>query len=378
MSIVSRIGARAALLLSALTLTQAAWAPPALADDRSCARLRADLASASMLGNSAEFRKYSQAVATQREQLGMALRHAQNVRCGPHAQASRPECAPIDAKIAKMENNLASLEDRLAEMERADNRRPIRTRILAALAANRCDDAREAAAPLEADRPGRAQNGRSGGSVEVLAPARPPVAREAATYERPGPRQEAEIARPARNVTIIAGNPPVQENLARPMAHERPAALQEDPVLPDSGGLQSPPDAGVDEQAEEIAAFPPPSDTDEPATIEGDAPEAGLPAETELPTVPGEAETPSPSLVRPEVPAQTSAVQPLETELEETAGSGSVMTGAVEALPPGPPPMAEAVPHHPGDRKVRVVGPTFLPDPEAAIDLRAPVRRQAR
>ena len=30
------------------------------------------------------------------------------------------------------------------------------------------------------------------------------------------------------------------------------------------------------------------------------------------------------------------------------------------------------------DRKVRVVGPRFLPDPEAAIDLRAPARRKSR
>lgn len=42
-------------------------------------------------------------------------------------------------------------------------------------------------------------------------------------------------------------------------------------------------------------------------------------------------------------------------------------------------PHDEAMPHQPDpDRKVRVVGPRFLPDPEAAIDLQAPARRQAR
>jgi hypothetical protein len=38
----------------------------------------------------------------------------------------------------------------------------------------------------------------------------------------------------------------------------------------------------------------------------------------------------------------------------------------------------DAVPHQPDpDKKVRVVGPTFLPGPEAAIDLQAPAPRQA-
>ncbi|RUM97979.1 hypothetical protein EET67_10220 [Pseudaminobacter arsenicus] len=39
----------------------------------------------------------------------------------------------------------------------------------------------------------------------------------------------------------------------------------------------------------------------------------------------------------------------------------------------------DAIPHQPDpDRKVRVVGPTFLPDPGAAIDLQAPAPRQVR
>lgn len=42
------------------------------------------------------------------------------------------------------------------------------------------------------------------------------------------------------------------------------------------------------------------------------------------------------------------------------------------------PPVPDAVPHDPEQRKVRVVGPGFLPDPEGAIDLQAPVQKQVR
>lgn len=71
----------------------------------------------------------------------------------------------------------------------------------------------------------------------------------------------------------------------------------------------------------------------------------------------------SPSMVAPETirPAKPAAPRP----------SAEVSSTEPEKEP--------AVPHQPDpDKKVRVVGPTFLPDPEAAIDLQAPAPRQVR
>jgi hypothetical protein len=49
---------------------------------------------------------------------------------------------------------------------------------------------------------------------------------------------------------------------------------------------------------------------------------------------------------------------------------------ASEAAPEQVPPASVAEPS--ADRKVRVVGPTFLPDPSEAIDLRGPVQSEVR
>ena len=69
---------------------------------------------------------------------------------------------------------------------------------------------------------------------------------------------------------------------------------------------------------------------------------------------------------------------------EDTASppSPSIVLPETKAPPrPAPPPMPdmaneEAVPHQPDpDKRVRAVGPMFLPDPGAAIDLQAPAPR---
>ncbi|MGB3386490.1 MAG: hypothetical protein WBA88_00760 [Pseudaminobacter sp.] len=67
---------------------------------------------------------------------------------------------------------------------------------------------------------------------------------------------------------------------------------------------------------------------------------------------------PSPSIVTPDV-----AAPPLPVEQPQSADL----------------PGKNAIAHQPDpDRKVRVVGPAFLPDPGAAIDLQAPAPRQGR
>ncbi len=80
-------------------------------------------------------------------------------------------------------------------------------------------------------------------------------------------------------------------------------------------------------------------------------------------------------LPKPEDPAETQAEAPLppvradqasDIETERDAAGGLDAAAIAALLRPGPADVASA------ERRIRVVGPEFLPDPEGAIDLRSP------
>jgi hypothetical protein len=393
MRITKRTLARTALFFAVLTVAGAASPTSASADERLCGQLRAELASAPAPEGSPEYRKFAQAVTTQRDQIMIARRRAQHVRCGVHAEANRPECAPIDAKIEKMERNLASLESRLAELTQQESRRPDRSRILAALDANHCGDAslavKELPRPPQDEEPARFEPRNIGGSIEIVRPADEPL--RSPSIVEPGndasQGEDAATARPVRSFSIIAGNPPSDKSRANSPTEKPPVDTGrsvEPPagppvsagevITPNGSDAPSPSGAAVESQAKDIANVPA---RPEPGS-------AVLPPRDETPqyAAPGDEETiapsngggPSPSIVTP----GRSAANSIEGEGHVVPGPEGAQAASKEKLPPGPPSMPEAVPHDPGQRKVRVVGPTFLPTPEAAIDLRAPVRKQAR
>lgn len=377
-----------ALFFAVLSVTGAAPTLPVSADERLCGELRAELASAPATGGSPEYRKFMRAVEAQRGQIMIARRQAQHVRCGLHAEANRPECAPIDAKIEKMERNLASLESQLAELTRQESRRPDRSRILAALDANRCGDpslsVKDMPRPSQDEEPVRFESLDVGGSVEIVRPADEPL-RSPSIVETGNGATEGEDAPtvgPVRSFSIIAGNAPNDESRANPPTEKPPVDTRgsvEPPVgppaaaggviMPNSSDAPSPLDAAVEDQEKDIANIP--------ARLEPAL--ADLPLRTETPQYapPGNGEAIAPKNGGDLSP---SVVMPGRSVGEGRAGPGpeGAQAASLEKLPPSPPSMPEAVPHDPGQRKVRVVGPTFLPDPEGAIDLRAPVRKRAR
>lgn len=390
MRITQRTFAQTALFFTVLTVAGAASPVPASADERLCRQLRAELASAAATGGSPEYRKFTRAVKAQRDQITIARRQAQHVRCGFHAEADRPECAPIDAKIGKMERNLARLESQLAELAQQESRRPDRSRILAALDANHCG--RPSLAVKEVPRiplgeePARFEP--RGGSADIVKPADEPLRSQSIVETGNGATEgeDAATARPVRNFSIIAGNPPNDKSRADPPMENSPvdtggAVVSPAPpvaaggvITPNSSDAPSPSGSAVEDQAKDIA--------DIPARSESGL--AVLPprVETQQHAPPGDDETIapdngsglSPSIVTP----GHSVANTMEGEGRTGPGPEGTQAASKEKLSPGPPSMPEALPHDPGQRKVRVVGPTFFPDPEGALDLRAPVRKQAR
>lgn len=120
-------------LLSALAGAEAA--------SRLCRQLEADLASASG-GSSSQTRRYDRAIAKQRDAIRQTRDRLRGENCG-FSLFGGGRCGQLNDAIDRMEANLASLEDQRAGMRSGGSRSEL-NRILAALNANGC---REEAAP---------------------------------------------------------------------------------------------------------------------------------------------------------------------------------------------------------------------------------------
>jgi hypothetical protein len=134
------LGRLAALI--AATLALAALSSQAMsASSRVCRQLEAELASASGGGRSAgQSRKQEAAVTRQREQLRLAKRQARSSGCGFRLfGGSSNSCGAINLKIEKMERNLEALQRRRSRTAHAGSGRS-RSQVMAALKSNGCRD----------------------------------------------------------------------------------------------------------------------------------------------------------------------------------------------------------------------------------------------
>jgi hypothetical protein len=147
---------RAAALLGALALSGFAVTQPQAAS-RVCRQLEADLAAASRGGGGkpALLRKYDDAIVRQREQIAKASRQSDRVGCGFSLfERNRNACAALETTLDRMNANLDALQVKRAELAGGGSRHD-RARILASLDANGCRDGNEPSkrAPvLEANR----------------------------------------------------------------------------------------------------------------------------------------------------------------------------------------------------------------------------------
>jgi hypothetical protein len=134
-----RLGRLAALI--AATLAVAALSSDAMAaSSRVCRQLEAELASGGSGRSATQARKQDASIARQREQLQLAKRQARSTGCGFRLfGGSSSSCGAINLKIDRMERNLDALQSRRSSTASADPGRS-RSQIMAALQANGCRD----------------------------------------------------------------------------------------------------------------------------------------------------------------------------------------------------------------------------------------------
>lgn len=140
----------AVLCLAALL----AWPLEANAASRLCRQLESQLADAGRGGSGgspSQLRRYNLAIKAQRDQLQKARRIQRRSNCGSYdSDRGRNSCSGMASQLSRMERNLRSLEARRDELASGGgNPRRERARILAALDANGCRDASGSDQPRE-------------------------------------------------------------------------------------------------------------------------------------------------------------------------------------------------------------------------------------
>ncbi|AEH88565.1 MULTISPECIES: DUF2865 domain-containing protein [Mesorhizobium] len=391
------------LLLSGATITE----PQAAS--RVCRQLEADLAAASRGGGGgpAMIRKYDAAIERQREQISKARGQANGAGCG-FSLFSRNvnQCAGLNATIDRMNANLDSLQAKRAQLAGGGGSRRDRGRILAALDANGCRD--DPVAPRreplrEASREDGNANlfeqlfggdNRQGGRSDQLDDTRnqPGDADEERGVSRvlnrpdipdfPGTGGEfhttcvrtcdgyffpmsnaastSDFERDQKNCESSCPGTEMQVFYSRGMDDDsasmtssvtgRPYSELPTAYLYKQSNVARPPACGCNaaQNFQIIGGNPP-------------APQQSQPETEAAPFIPVPPSKPDPG-------ADPETLANMEGGLDREAIkrlSAKPVTSPVSALPPE-------------QRKIRVVGPAFLPDPSAAIDLQAPAPKAAR
>lgn len=371
-----RLLAPALALLAGLTVS----ATDAAAQSRVCRQLEAELASVSSggSGSPAQARKYDQAIERQRANLRKGERQYRAAGCGGGLfwrDNGGSACEAIGRGLDRMERNLAQLERTRARMGGgAGNPRRERARILASLDANDCRSIRR-------DSPDIAARQQRGNLFEQLF---------GGGIKRVEPREDEEFQAydgSARVRTIIGGSGNMYEVLPGGGGSYRTLCVRTCdgyywPISYSSSGS----DFQRDEQncqtmcpGTEVKLYShrvPDQESENMVDLFGSP-------YTDLTTAFKYREV---DFVRP----QGCSCTPAKKNFTVVAGEGAMSTRAdaekpstdVASAPPDPAAadgkqQSEDRPEATGDlaeRKVRVVGPAYLPDPVGAIDLRAPAQ----
>ncbi|MER8781694.1 DUF2865 domain-containing protein [Mesorhizobium sp. M0437] len=379
---------RTAALLGAVVLCGIA-ATQAQAASRLCRQLEADLAAASRGGGGkpALLRKYDDAIVRQRQQISKAVRQASSAGCGfSLSRRNANACAALDATIDRMAANLDALQAKRGDLAGGGSRRD-RARILTLLDANGCRD--DAAAPTPAPvREANRENGKRN-LLDQLLGSQPEEADQAEELSQPGnirtvlnsadmgqPQGEfrtmcvrtcdgyffpmsnaaslGDFERDQKNCESSCPGTEMQVFYTRGVNSDsasmtssvtgRPYIELPTAYLYKQSDMPRPPTCGCNAaQNFEIIAGNPPTREQSEANVES-TPFIPLP------------------VARPDPGADPEFLANAQDGLDR---------GAIRRLAVKPVPSPTSLPP-PEQRKVRVVGPTFLPDPAAATDLQAP------
>ncbi|PLP57471.1 hypothetical protein CYK37_20285 [Mesorhizobium loti] len=341
------------------------------AASRICRQLRAELASLQKGGGAGQQRRYDGAIARQNNELAKARAQARDAGCGFSLfGGSVSQCAALNAAIDRMNVNLDKLQRKRSQMGNGSPRRD-RGRLLAALDANECDGKTTTEKPLRATRDEPDSETEAGAEEAALGTAFVPSpsgefrtmcvrtcdgyffpmsnAATASDFQRDQNRCEAGCPGTEMQVFYsrgMAGDPATMSSsrTGRPYS-ELPAAFlykRPDQPLPQGCGCNA-------AQNFKIIAGNPPAAKPEANAGSG----------------------------APFLPTPTDKPDPAEDPETQANASGHLDAATIRQLlkKPDVSPVS-ALP--PEQRKIRVVGPTFLPAPEAAIDLQAPAPKQVR
>lgn len=360
-----------AALLLALALPVAA----AEASPQACRRIEGQLASlgTSRGGSSAQLKRYDTAIARQQQQLQRAREQAHQLGCGRFLSGINSSCNSLKSTMGRMQSNLVELQRTRATM--GSGNRGQRAKLLAALDANNCraprTPSREAAKPAP-QRPAAPQTanaqsgvvriGRQSGNFRTMCvrtcdgyyfPVSYSVPQSA--FERDANACQAMC--PGTNVELHYHRMPGQESedmvsvaTGLPYREMKNAFLYRKPGTSVPAGCGCEAATGTFQQAGAAGGF---------SVIAGDY-EAGIVADepAETAAIPLPADRPDPAedpetLASRDGGLDADTLKRLATPIRRPAEGG-------------------------GERHIRVVGPVFLPDPEEAIDLRAPDQPRAR
>jgi hypothetical protein len=312
-------------------------------------------------------RTYGRAIRAQELELAKATAQLAHADCTGFLSALRPQCSSLRSTVARMERNLASLRENRADAT-AKAGEGERAKLLAAYSESGCADAndelRTSALPVQ-------KRERSGLPDSLFGPARPddaaegdgavaqtaarqpyralcvrtcdgyffPLAYSTSQQNFTGDQQACEAACPGTEVELYYDQVP-DEDGAKMVSGRTGAPYTQLPAafLYKQAGYQRPAACGCNPHKDFSIIAGRTPEPEEDAAVAGAAAAAS-------------------TVLAAEKPA---AAAPAAVAAEEASPSHE-RTASVEAEP------APA-------RHVRVVGPKFLPDPEEAIDLRAPAR----
>lgn len=379
---------RAAALLGAVVLCGIA-ATQAQAASRLCRQLEADLAAASRGGGGkpALLRKYDDAIVRQRQQISKAVRQASSAGCGfSLSRRNANACAALDATIDRMAANLDALQAKRGDLAGGGSRRD-RARILTLLDANGCRDDAAARTPAPVREASR-ENGKRN-LLDQLLGSQPEEADQAEELSQPGNIRtvlnSADMGQPQgefrtmcvrtcdgyffpmSNAASLGDFERDQKNCESSCPGTEMQVFYTRGMNSDSASMTSSvtgrpyielPTAYLYKQ----------SDMPRPPTC-------GCNAGQNFEIIAGNPPTPGQSeanvATTPFVPLPVARPDPAADPETLANAEGGLDREAIKRLAVKPVPSPTSLPP-PEQRKVRVVGPTFLPDPAAATDLQAP------
>lgn len=343
---------------------------PAEASTRTCRQIEAQLAALPPVGvPKASTRRYDDAITRQQQQLQKARGQANQAGCGRAIVGSAVAfCASVNGSIDKMQRNLADLQAKRAKLGRRDTRRE-RARLQASLDKNGCgtpprrvENATVTARKAELAAPAGTTIGRVRGNFRTM------CVRTCDGYYFPISNSVAQSGFARDQHACQAMCPGTEVEL---YIHRMPGQEAEDMVSATTGRSYRDLDSAFLYRKQTATMAPACSCS------------ATAPASPSSFTViggeyrEGSDETPS-AAIAPPLPLPSARPDPADDPETLASREGGLDAEALKRLITPKPATPTGYVQPDAEKPIRVVGPTFLPDPEAAIDLQAPGPARAR